>query len=113
MEKNLVCADADTDTKSSRLIASLRIEIEMYGLVIIGYRWIDKHKRVDGMVGIPHTRQFVKEGCGTVNGFEVRNISLLDPNRVHHRLDFIFEAEVEDVFRMRITDGETEGRIAC
>ena len=42
-EKNFHCADADAETRSSRLIVSVRIEIEVNGLVIIINRSIDKY----------------------------------------------------------------------
>ena len=92
-EKNFNCADADADTNSSRLIVSFRIEIEMNGLDIISHRCIDEYKRVDGMTGMPDTRQFMEEGSGTVNGFKVRDIILLDPHRINHGLHTIGETE--------------------
>ena len=109
IEKNFNCADADTDTRSSKLIASFRIEIEMNGLVIISNWSIDKYKRVDGIVGMSHICQFMKERGRTINGFKMGDIVLFDPHRIYHSFNTILKAEVEDVFRMRIADGETEG----
>jgi hypothetical protein len=57
-----------------------------------------------------HIRQFMKEGSCTINGFEMGDIILLDPDGINHRLHIILKAEIENVFWMRIADRETEGR---
>ena len=38
------------------------------------------------------------------------DIILLDPNGINHRLSSILKAEKKNVFRMRITNREAEGR---
>ena len=38
------------------------------------------------------------------------DIVLFDPHRIYHSFNTILKAEVEDVFRMRIADGETKIR---
>ena len=63
------------------------------------------------MMGMPYIRQFMEESSRTVNGFEMRNIVLLDPDRINQSLDTILKAEKEDIFRMCVTDGETKGRL--
>ena len=112
IEKNFNCADADADTRSSRLIASFRIEIEMNGLDIIIYWCIDKYKRIDGMTGMPYTRQFMKKSGSTVYGFEMRDIIFLDPHRINQRLHTIRKAEIKNIFRMGITNWKTERRFS-
>ena len=54
----------------------------------------------------------MKESGSTVNGFEMGNIILFDPDRINHGLLTILKTEIEDVFGMRIADGKTEGRLS-
>ena len=64
-------------------------------------------------MGMPHIRQFMKEGSRTVNGFKTRDIIFFDPHCINECLHAIRKDEVKDIFRMIIADGQTESRLAC
>jgi tRNA G18 (ribose-2'-O)-methylase SpoU len=61
---------------------------------------------------MPHVRQFVKESCRTVNGFEMRDIILLDPHCIDYGRVIIRKTEVKDIFWMRVADRKTKSRPA-
>ena len=63
-------------------------------------------------MGMPHIRQFMKEGSRTVNGFKTRDIIFFDPHRINERFHAIRKDEVKDIFRMIIADGQTKSRLA-
>ena len=64
------------------------------------------------MMGMLYIRQFMKKGGSTVYGFEMRDIILLDPYRINQCLHTIRKAKIENIFRMGITERETERRLA-
>jgi hypothetical protein len=56
-------------------------------------------------------RYLVEESGITVHGFEMGIVILLQPHRIYHSSIFILKVEEEDILRMGITDGKTEGRL--
>ena len=82
----------------------------MNRLIVVSYRWILNHNRVNIVLRIADTSQSMEEDSITVHRLEMGIVVFLNPYGICHvQVNVaIVEMKHENIFRMRIANGEVK-----